>query len=394
MPAKQKNFLVVFILCTYAIFVMLGIRYAFGLYFSPIVSSSYLIDRQQFGNALASQNLAWGVAAFLIGLYYHRFSRLFLLFLGTISAVLGLLLLSQVEYAWELYLAFLLFSLGAATGGMVVSMEFISAVSPKGLKTYYMSIAIGVGSISFIFIPYLTSYLISLYGWEMCAFISITLPAIFLIGLFFLRDIQPKSKQQNLLSYKEALKSINYRYLLMGYFICGFHVGFITVYFPAYLHDFRMPLWLISISLSLIGLFNFVGSFFFGYMSKKYLQKNLLAIIYGLRVPVVLALLLLPKTVPFFILVASLFGLLWLATVPLTNGLVLLFFSQKNLARFIGFAFFLHQVGAFISIWLGGELYKLFGTYDALWWLDVILCTTSMILHLFIKETKESVIGS
>jgi predicted MFS family arabinose efflux permease len=178
----------------------------------------------------------------------------------------------------------------------------------------------------------------------------------------------------------------SYLLLIAGFFVCGFHVAFITVHLPPYLSDLGLPPWLGGWSIAIIGLANVVGSYSAGVIGGRYSKRWLLATIYGLRSLVIALFVLVPPTTTSVILFAVAIGLLWLSTVPPTSGLVAVMFGTRYMATLFGVVFFSHQVGSFLGIWLGGLAYERYGSYDLVWWIGVALGLFAALVHLPIAE--------
>ena len=183
-----------------------------------------------------------------------------------------------------------------------------------------------------------------------------------------------------------ASKDSSFWLLTAGFFVCGFHVAFITVHMPAYLDDKGLPAELGAYSLMLIGLFNIVGSFVAGYMGGKFSKKYLLSTLYSLRSVTIAAFILVPISTPSVLLFSVAMGLLWLSTVPLTSGLVATIYGTRYMGTLFGIVFFSHQIGSFLGVWLGGYFYDTTGSYDPIWWAGIALGFTAAILHWPIHE--------
>tara|TARA_B100000214_G_C23793184_1_gene546853 strand:+ start:33 stop:698 length:666 start_codon:yes stop_codon:yes gene_type:complete len=186
----------------------------------------------------------------------------------------------------------------------------------------------------------------------------------------------------------EAFANKSYVFLTLGFFVCGFHVSFVATHLPAYLDDLSLPLWIGSWSLALIGLFNVIGTLMFGYLGDSRSKKDLLVILYSLRSILFLVFIFLPKTEITIIIFASLLGILWLSTVPLTSGIISVIFGSKYMSMLYGFAFLSHQIGSFMGSWFGGRLYDFYGSYDVMWWACVFLGFASALMHYPINEKK------
>ena len=184
----------------------------------------------------------------------------------------------------------------------------------------------------------------------------------------------------------EAFKHRSYVLLVLGFFTCGFQLAFITVHMPAYLKDAGLPAWVGGWTLAVIGLANAVGSLSSGWLSTRMPKRHLLAWIYLGRAVAIAAFILIPASPLTALTFGVVIGLFWLSTVPPTSSLVMLMFGTKYMAMLYGFAFFSHQVGGFLGVWLGGVLYESMGNYQFVWWLSVALGVASALINLPIVE--------
>lgn len=194
------------------------------------------------------------------------------------------------------------------------------------------------------------------------------------------------SKQTIKEALKEAFQSKSFNLLALGFFVCGFHVTFVAVHLPAFIEDENLPFWVGGWALALIGLFNIVGTLYFGYLGDRLSKKNLLALLYSLRSLLFLVFIFLPKTELIVLLFACVLGILWLSTVPLTSGIITVVFGPYYMSMLYGIAFFSHQIGSFLGSWLGGRLFDIYGSYELMWWISVALGFIAALMHMPIKE--------
>jgi predicted MFS family arabinose efflux permease len=185
---------------------------------------------------------------------------------------------------------------------------------------------------------------------------------------------------------REALAHRSYIYLILGYFTCGFQVFFITVHLPAYLVDRGLSADIGAWTIGVVGLFNIIGSISAGYLSDKMPKRYLLAAIYFLRSVAIAIFIAIPASPVTAVIFGATIGLLWLSTVPPTNALVALMFGTRWLTMLAGFAFFSHQVGGFLGVWLGGVIFERTGSYDIIWWFAILLGVLSAVINLPIVE--------
>jgi predicted MFS family arabinose efflux permease len=185
---------------------------------------------------------------------------------------------------------------------------------------------------------------------------------------------------------KAALRHRSFQLLTAGFFVCGFHLAFITVHMPPYLADMGADPGLAAWALSMIGLFNIVGAYGSGVLAGRYSKRWLLSAIYFTRALAIMAFILLPMSSWTVLAFAAVMGLLWLSTIPPTSGLIAVMFGTRHMGMLFGLVFFSHQVGSFLGVWLGGEIYARTHSYDAMWWAGVVLGVFSALVHLPIVE--------
>jgi predicted MFS family arabinose efflux permease len=197
-----------------------------------------------------------------------------------------------------------------------------------------------------------------------------------------------KAAQQSVSeAFREALGHRSYVYLVLGFFTCGFQLFFITVHLPAYLVDRGLSTDIGALTIAMIGLFNIIGSVTAGYLSNRMSKRYILAAIYFLRSVAIVIFIFVPATAVTSMVFGAVMGLLWLSTVPPTNTLVAIMFGTRWLTMLAGFAFFSHQVGGFLGVWLGGVMFERTGSYDLIWWMSILLGLLSAAINLPIKET-------
>jgi MFS family permease len=368
----------------------MGTRAAFGLFLEP-VSTDLGWGREVFGLALAIQNIVWGLSQPFAGMIADKFgSGRTLLVSGTVYAG-GILLMSQTTSQSELHLsAGLLVGLGLAGTGFGVVMGSVGRAVSEEKRSMALGIVGAAGSLGqFAMVPVGQAFLSS-YGWS---------TALLLIGICSLiiipASIGVRGKAEDSgaagaaslsLAIREASRSKSYWYLFTGFFVCGFHVTFLAVHLPAYIVDKNMAAEYGATALSIVGLFNVVGSLSAGYLGGKYPKKYLLSSLYFARAALFVAFILVPISPLTILIFSGILGLLWLSTVPLTSGLVASLFGPRYMTTLFGFVFFSHQVGAFLGAWIGGVVFDIYGSYDLVWWLSVALGLLSGVLHWPIKE--------
>ncbi|MCF4098771.1 MFS transporter [Maritalea mediterranea] len=370
-----------------------GVRSTAGLFTVP-VTAEFGWSRETWGLAFAVQNLIWGLIQPIAGGFADKHGTAKTLVIGTIVYALGVLLLAYGGTEWTLFLgAGLLMGLGIGTASFAVVMAAFGRAVPAEKRSFVFGIATAASSAGqFVFAP-VGQQLINGFGWQNALLIfAITLLAIIPLS-FFLRG---KSEHQAddgrdmpvFETLREAFKHRSYVLLVIGFFVCGFHLAFVTVHMPAYLVQCGLSPTVGSWALALIGLFNIVGSLGAGYLAGRLPKQFLLASIYLSRVVITGLFLLLPISEWTTYIFAAITGLLWLATVPPTAALVTDFFGPKYMGMLYGFAFLSHQIGSFFGVWLGGVSFDLTGNYDLVWYLGMMIGLLSAALHLPIKQNR------
>ena len=236
--------------------------------------------------------------------------------------------------------------------------------------------------------------LMDAYGWQNALIVFATLllfivPLAFVVATPSTEDVASPSVAQAQ-NYRQAVAEAfghrSYLLLVLGFFTCGFQLGFITVHLPAYLVDRGMSIQVGGWTLGIIGLFNVIGSLGSGWLGSRMPLRFILSAIYFLRSLAIAAFIVVPASTAVTLVFGAVMGLLWLSTVPATNGLVAVMFGTRWLAMLFGFAFFSHQVGGFLGVWLGGLLFERTGSYDVIWWLSVFFGVASALINLPIVE--------
>jgi len=368
-----------------------GIRHSFGLYLLPI--THYLnTGREVFGFAAALQVLMIGIGSPLFGALSDKFGSGKASLLGIVLVILGLAWMANVQTSFDIIGAQALCGFGAAGCGTAVVLGAVGRSVKVENRTLSLGIVMAAGSFGqFAVVPF-TGYLIELVSWSqslvyLSFFASIMIIFSFALNFSEKSELSKAGSQQTIKeALKEAFQSKSFNLLTVGFFVCGFHVTFVAVHLPAFIEDENLPFWVGGWALALIGLFNVVGTLYFGYLGDRLSKKNLLALLYSLRSLLFLVFIFLPKTELTVLLFACVLGILWLSTVPLTSGIITVVFGPYYMSMLYGIAFFSHQVGSFLGSWLGGRLFDTYGSYDAIWWISVVLGFIAALMHMPIKE--------
>jgi len=390
---NQIDWKLILIVCSIIVAVQMGVRNCFGLFLEPI-SVDNNFGKEIFSIGMSLQALTWGIGAFVLGMIIDKFGPQKALAFGIICYASGTYILTFPQNELLIYGFGTITGLGLGAGGMSTIVAIIGKTAPDDKKSIAMGLVAAAASFGqFVFIAP-TLFSIKTYGWQSTIFFLSILTAslLFLIPLLNEKRNPTKKvlKKEEDFNFKEVIKNslINKNYILLslGFFTCGFHVTFIGLHLPNDLTSKGLSVDVAGWSLALVGLFNIFGTLFFGWLGSKVQKKDSLAFIYLGRSIVIMLFILLPTSPIIALIFGSLMGLLWLATVPLTNGVILTFMGPKYLATLGGIAFLSHQAGAILGAWSGGKIFDIYGNYDNAWWISVFLGLTAFLFHIFIKE--------
>jgi MFS family permease len=347
-----------------------GIRSSFGLFTLPMTGDLGL-TREGWGMAMAIQNLAWGIAQPFAGAYADRVGTGRTIAIGLAVYALGVVTMAfSPDAGWLTLTAGVIAGVGIAVSSFSVVMVAFGRSVPMEKRSMIFGVATAASSFGqFAFAP-ISQGFINAFGWQ-SALVYMALALLLVIPLSYaLRGRTESPVGHADLPFMEALAKAwghsSYRLLVIGFFVCGFHLAFINVHMPAYLVQCGLSPEVGSWTIAVIGLFNIVGSLLAGYLGGRLPKQMLLATIYFLR--------------------AISIGLFLLSTVPLTAGLVSLFFGARYMGMLYGVAFFSHQLGSFVGVWLGGYVYDQTGSYSLVWYLGILLGLGSAAIHLPINE--------
>ena len=374
--------------CLIAI-ITFGTRTSFGLFTEPL-SAFRGWDRETFALAIAVQNLLWGIGQPFAGGIADRYGAGRVLAVGGLVYAIGTALMAVSTTGTSVAVTGgVLVGLGLAGGSFTIVIAAFARLVSEDRRSWAMGLATASGSLGqFLFAP-LGQAFISAYGPVTALLLLagslavVPLLAVALTGRGEEPDGPPIGTRDAL---RNAFAYPSYVLLTCGFFVCGFHIAFISTHLPAYLGDVGLSSVLAAWALGLIGLFNVIGAYSAGVLGGTYPRRLLLSGIYLGRAFTFALFLALPVS-PLTVLVFSAsIGLLWLSTVPLTSGLVALMFGTRHVGLLFGMVFLSHQVGAFIGAWLGAVVYEGTGTYDLMWWLCIALSLAAAVVHLPIAE--------
>ncbi len=370
-----------------------GPRSTLGFFLTPM-SLANGWGRDVFGLALAIQNLLWGIGQPLAGAVADRYGTVRVLCGGAILYALGLALMAYSHTPGMLHLTagvLIGFGLSGCSFNLVISA--FGKLVPESWRSLAFGVATAAGSFGqFLFSP-LSVLLQDSVGWQnalvfFAAIILLVLPLS--LALATPRATAPTAGAAEPQSVRQALGEAcahrSYIYLVLGFFTCGFQVAFITVHLPAYLSDQGLSALVGGWTIAAIGLFNIIGSLCSGWLGGRLPKRYILSVIYIIRAVAVLVFISFPVTPASALVFGAVIGLMWLSTVPPTNGIVMVMFGTKWLAMLTGLVFFSHQVGGFLGVWLGGFAFERTGSYDLVWWLSILFGVLSALINLPIVE--------
>ena len=392
---KNKTVLTTLLSACSIVIISLGIRQTFGMFYFDF-STDLGITLSQFGFALGLQMLLWGVFGPWFGIITDKYGGHIAVLIGFVFYLFGVLMLySQFNTGLYFVTAIGVF-IGIALGGTAISIP-VSVVAkhfPQSNRTLAMGIVTASGSFGFFVSPIFTRYSLVEYGWENTLLFFAVFVFIGLILAFLLttpKDVvggKIDDKQTATEALKEAFNNKSFIYLILGFFVCGWHISLIATHIPVYINDRGLPEWCTVTILSMIGLFNIFGTLTSGYLAQKFSKKLILSAIYLARGLVIAVFIFSPPSTFMAIFFGITFGFLWLSTVPPTMGLVGFIFGTKYIGLLYGIVFLSHQIGSFFGAYLGGVFHDLYGSYDYAWYISIALSIFAGLIHLPIIEKQ------
>lgn len=373
-----------------------GPRASAGLFQIPM-TTEFGWGRDTFSLAIAIQNLLWGVGQPFAGAVADRFGALRVLCTGALLYALGLVVMAYAVTPGVLHLgAGVLIGFGLSGCSFNLVLGAFGKLLPEKWRPMAFGAGTAAGSFGQFLFPPIGNVLIDSFGWQQ-ALVIFAGSVLIVMPLALALATRPQAggaasaaanvpNQSIKQALTEAFRHRSYVLLVLGFFTCGFQLAFITAHLPAYLKDAGLSASIGGWTLAVIGLANAFGSLTSGWLSTRMSKRWLLAWIYLGRSVAIAAFILLPATPVTSIAFGISIGLLWLSTVPPTSSLVMLMFGTRYMAMLYGFAFFSHQVGGFLGVWLGGMLYEIYGNYALVWWLSIVLGLASALINLPIKE--------
>jgi MFS family permease len=388
------------------IIVTFGIRGSFGVFQIPIENEFEWL-RVEFSLAIAIQNLGWGIGAPIFGALGEKFGDRKMIIAGSLCYVSGLILSTFAQNPLTHQFLELIIGFGIAGTGMGMILAVVGRASSEKNRSMALGIVTAAGSVGQMVGAPLAQTLVDLYGWQQ-VFI------IFAFSIVLVMSVVPLLKETPVSTKKEievsltkvlgnAFKDPNFSMIFLGFFACGYQLAFVSAHFPAMVTEMCSAISpssllqyigvsttssLGALGIAVIGFSNIFGTIYAGWLGQKFPKKYLLAIVYALRTLIGLLFIIFPITPMSVVLFSFFMGSLWLATVPLTSGLIAHIYGLRYMGTLYGLVFLSHQLGSFLGVWMGGKLYDATGDYTLVWWIGVGVSAFSAIIHLPIKEKK------
>ncbi len=387
----SRTGVIVIVSASLVLLLSMGMRHSFGLFQTPI-AETFGIGVTAFSLSLAIQNLLWGLSQPFVGALADRYGSGRVIAIAGAFQVLGLLLLAHADSIWGLHVSTgVILGISGSGTTWAVMLSVVARHVPEHRRSTFFGIVGSMGTGGQILIAPFNQYTITTFGYVdalliLAIMLCLIVPLAYVLkGKTSDHSAGAEAAQSLMDALNKARRHSGYLLLIAGFFVCGFHVMFIMGHLPNYLSVQGMPDWLRGTAISVIGVTNLAGTLIFGWLGDKYSKKYLLSILYTMRSVVIAGFILVPISPTSVLIFSGCLGFLWLATVPLTNGLVGQMFGIRYLATLAGIVFASHQVGSFTSLYLGGWLYDATGSYDLVWQIAIVLGLCAALIHLPIK---------
>ena len=395
---QTKIALITLVAACFIVNASMGVRQTFGL-FSNNFETDCGISNTEFGLAVALHSLIWGIFTPIFGRFADQYGGSKIVMFGLVCYAIGIFSLGNnlnTGLLFQLNLGLMVgIGLGACSGPMLAPL--VTKHFPNENRSKAAGFVTAFGGLGMFMFPASSSFLIAETGWQTTFTVFGIILLLMCIPAFFLKNPENQNiqnhlkqddqkKQSALQVLKESLKHKGFRLLILGFFVCGFQITLVATHVPRYVQDRGLEDWTGFAILSLIGLFNIIGVLIMGYLGDKYSKKMLLSGLYFLRAVSIGLFIFLPPSQMSALAFGITFGLVWLATVPATNGIVAQIFGTKNISMLFGIVFLNHQIGSFLGAYLGGLFYDVFGNFDYAWYLAILLSLVATLLHLPIDE--------
>jgi len=388
------------------IIITFGIRGSFGVFQIPIENEFQWL-RVEFSLAIAIQNLGWGIGAPIFGALGEKFGDKKMIIVGAFCYVIGLVLSTFAQNPLTHQFLELIIGFGIAGTGLGMILAVVGRASSEKNRSMALGIVTAAGSFGQMFGAPIAQSLLNLYSWQQ-VFIIFAFSIVLVMSVVpFLKDAPVSTKKEVEVSLTKVLgnafKDPTFSMIFFGFFACGYQLAFLTAHFPAMVTEMcsaispTSALHFIGVSttsslgalaIALIAFSNIFGTIYAGWLGQKFPKKYLLTGVYALRAVIGLIFIILPIT-PITVILFSLFmGSLWLATVPLTSGLIAHIYGLRYMGTLYGLVFLSHQLGSFLGVWMGGRLYDATGDYTLVWWIGIGVSIFSSLIHLPINERR------
>lgn len=404
MPQKSPVFTPVLIGGCLIILLSFAVRASFGVFQIPI-ATEFDWPRAEFSLAIAIQNLAWGIGQPLFGAFAERFGDRRALVIGALFYALGLVLSAGATLPIQHQLLEILVGFGIAGTGFGVILAIVGRATSDENRSISLGIATAAGSAGQIVGAPIAEALLGVLSWQMVfvIFAGVILLTVLILPLLKAPPMASKAEIEESMGQilKKAFRDPSFTLIFIGFFSCGYQLAFITAHFPALVTEMCGPIvpgsmlhnigitstsTLGAVAISLIGIANVAGTILAGWLGNRFPKKYLLALIYLGRTIAAAIFIILPITPVTVVAFSIVMGSLWLATVPLTSGLIAYLYGLRYMGTLYGIVFFSHQLGGFLGVLLGGWMYDLYGDYSAVWWIGVAVGALSAVVHLPINE--------
>ena len=406
MNNTRSIFTPVLIASGFVLFLSFAIRASFGVFQIPIAAELNWF-RSEFSLAIAIQNLAWGLGTPIFGAVAERLGDRRAIFVGTLLYAAGLVFSAYTTSALGHQLIEIMVGLGIAGTGFGVVLGVVGRAASDKNRSLALGLTTAAGSFGQVVGPPLAQALLNVMHWSSVFMVFAGMIMICLLCLPFMKTQARATKAEIEESLgailSRAVRDPNYLMIFIGFFSCGFQLAFVTAHFPALVTEICATIRpdsllarlgvdttaeLGALSIGVIGLFNIVGTIVAGALGDRYRKKSLLAMIYAGRTLIAAWFILMPVTPTTVLVFSVIMGSLWLATVPLTSGLVAYLYGLRYMGTLYGLVFLSHQLGSFFGVWLGGTFYDQFGSYTIVWWVGVGTGVLSTLVHLPIREER------
>ena len=386
------------------IMVSFAVRASFGVFQIPIAEEFGWL-RTEFSLAIAIQNLAWGIGQPIFGALAEKIGDRKAIILGALVYAAGLVLSAGAVTPFQMQAYEWLVGFGIAGTGFGVVLAVVGRASSDENRSMSLAIVTAAGSAGQIFGAPWAEWMLTFLTWQtvFLVFAGVVLALILTLPLMRAPEMASKSELEESMGaiLIKAFKDPSYTLIFLGFFSCGYQLAFVTAHFPAFVTEMCGPIMpggalysigitstsaLGAVAISLIGAANVGGTLLAGYLGNRYSKKYLLAAIYTGRTIAAAAFIMVPITPTTVIIFSIVMGSLWLATVPLTSGLVAHIYGLRYMGTLYGIVFFSHQLGSFLGVWLGGRMYDAYGDYTFVWWIGVAVGAFSAIVHLPVRE--------